>query len=67
MGDWLASLPLWWGKAIAVVFFLAIGVWAWRRPRSYIYRGAPDNHGWRDPRVWASVLKAVQILIYMAF
>jgi hypothetical protein len=67
MGDWLAGLPLWWGKVIAVAFFLAIAVWAWRRPRSYIYKDAPDNHGRRDLRVWASVLMAIQILIYLAF
>lgn len=67
MGDWLAGLPLWWGKVIAVAFFLGIAVWAWRRPRSYIYKDAPDNHGWRDLRVWASVLMAIQTLLYLAF
>ncbi len=67
MGDWLAGLPLWWGKVIATVFFLAVAVWAWRRPRSYIYRDAPDNHAWRDLRVWASVLMVIQIMIYLAF
>jgi len=67
MGDWLAGLPLWWGKVIAVVFFLAIAVWAWRRPRAYIFKGAPDDRGWRDLRVWASVAMVIQILIYMAF
>ena len=66
MDDWLASLPLWWGKVIAAVFFLAIAVWAWRRPRSYIYRGAPDDRRWRDLRVWASVLMVIQVLIYIA-
>ncbi len=67
MGGWLTGLPLWWGKVIAVAFFLAIAVWAWRRPRSYIYKDAPDNHRWRDLRVWASVLMAIQTLIYLAF
>lgn len=67
MGDWLAALPLWWGKVIAVAFFLGIALWAWRRPRSYIYNDAPDQHRWRDLRVWASVLMASQLLIYLAF
>jgi len=66
MGDWLADLPLWWGKVIAVLFFLAIAVWTWRRPKSYIHKGAPDNHGWRDLRVWATVLMVIQIFIYLA-
>ncbi len=67
MGDWLTGLPLWWGKVIAIVFFLGIGAWAWRRPRSYIYEDAPDNHRWRDLRVWASVLMVIQGLLYLAF
>lgn len=67
MGDWLAGVPLWWGKVIAVAFFLAIALWTWRRPRSYIFQDAPDNHGWRDLRVWASLLMAVQTLLYLAF
>jgi len=67
MGDWLTGLPLWWGKVIAAVFFFGIAVWAWRRPRSYIYSEAPDNHPWRDLRVWASVLMAIQFLLYLTF
>jgi hypothetical protein len=67
MGDWLSGLPLWWGKVIAVVFFVGIAVWAWRRPRSYIYQDAPGDHRWRDLRVWASVLMVIQCLLYLAF
>jgi hypothetical protein len=67
MGDWLAGVPLWWGKIIAVAFFVAIAVWAWRRPRSYIFQDAPDDHGWRDLRLWASLLMVVQTLLYLAF
>jgi hypothetical protein len=67
MGDWLSGLPLWWGKVIAIVFFVGIAVWAWRRPRSYIYQDAPSDHRWRDLRMWASVLMAIQCLLYLAF
>jgi len=67
MNDWLASLPLYWGKVVAVIAFVGIGLWAWRRPRAFIYHGAPDNKGWRDLRVWASILMAVQILVYLSF
>jgi hypothetical protein len=67
MSDWLAGLPLWWGKVIALVFFLGIAVWAWRRPRDYIYKDSPNNRRWRDLRVWATLLMAIQILLYMAF
>jgi hypothetical protein len=67
MVDWLAGLPLWWGKVIATLCFVGVAVWAWLRPRDYIYNDAPDNHRWRDLRVWASVLMVIQILIYMSF
>ena len=67
MNAWLAGIPLWWGKVIAIAFFLGIAVWAWRRPRSFIYEGAPDGHRWRDLRVWASAFMVVQVLIYLAF
>ena len=67
MTEWLAGLPLWWGKVVAVVCFVGIAIWAWRRPRSFIFEGAPDNNRWRDLRVWATVLMGVQIVIYLAF
>jgi len=67
MTDWMADLPLWWGKVVAVVCFFGMAIWAWRRPRSFIFEGAPDNHRWRDLRVWASVLMGIQIVIYLAF
>ena len=67
MADWLASIPLWWGKVVAVVAFVGIAVWAWFQPRRFVLKGAPDNRNWRDLRVWASILMAIQIVIYLSF
>ncbi len=67
MIDQLAELPLWWGKVVAVICFVGIAIWAWLRPRSFIFEDAPDNNRWRDLRVWASVLMGIQIVIYLAF
>jgi len=67
MGDWLAGLPLVWGKIMAVIAFFGMTIWAWRRPKSFIYQGAPDSSKWRDLRVWASILMVVQIVIYLSF
>ena len=67
MGAWLAGLPLVCGKIIAVFAFIGITIWAWRRPKSFIYQGAPDSHRWRDLRVWASILMVIQIVIYLSF
>lgn len=67
MAEWLAGVSLVWGKVVAVILFVGIAVWAWRRPRDFIFRGAADAHGWRDLRVWASILIAVQIAVYLTF
>jgi len=67
MPEWLAGLPLYWGKVIAVVGYIGMIIWAWFRPRSFIFHGAPDNRKWRDLRIWASVLLGIQILIYLSF
>ncbi len=67
MSDWLAGLSLVWGKIVAVIAFVGIAIWAWMRPKSFIFQGAPDSHRWRDLRVWASILIAVQIVIYLSF
>lgn len=67
MSDWLANLSLTWGKIIAVIAFVGMAFWTWRRPRSFIFQGAPDSHRWRDLRLWASILIAVQIVIYLSF
>ena len=67
MSEWLAELPLVWGKVVAVVAFVGIAVWAWKRPKSFVYQGAPDSKRWRDLRLWASILMVVQIVIYLSF
>lgn len=67
MNEWLEHLPLVWGKIIAVITFAAMAVWAWFRPRSFIYQDAPDNRRWRDLRIWASIFMGIQVLIYLYF
>ena len=67
MSDCLASLSLEWGKVIAIFAFVGVAAWAWMRPRRFIFQGAPDTSRWRDLRVWASILLAVQIIIYLSF
>jgi len=61
------KIPLFWGKVVAIIFFLAVILWAWRRPRAYVFEGAPDQRGWRDLRIWATLLLIVQIALYLIF
>ncbi len=67
MSEWLAGLPLYWGKVIAVAGYIGMIFWVWVRPKSFIFHEAPDNRRWRDLRIWASVLLGIQILIYLSF
>jgi len=67
MYEWLASLPLFWAKIISVAGFVGMIIWAWFRPRNFIFQGAPDGRTWRDLRIWASLLMVIQILLYLSF
>jgi hypothetical protein len=67
MAEWLQGISLAWGKIMAMIFFGGMIVWAWFRPRSYIFAGAPDQKKWRDLRVWATVLLGVQFVLYIVF
>ncbi len=67
MNEWLMSLSLVWGKVIAIIAFVGIAAWTWMRPKSFIFQGAPDSSKWRDLRVWATILMAVQVVIYLSF
>jgi len=67
MYEWLAGVPLFWGKIIAVAGFAGMIVWAWVRPRHFIFEDAPDRRTWRDLRIWASLLMVIQIVIYLTF
>jgi hypothetical protein len=67
MYQWLTDLPLYWGKVIAIAGFAGMIIWAWLRPKSFIFMGAPDKRWWRDLRIWATVLLLIQIIIYASF
>ncbi len=67
MDEWLKSIPLYWGKITAVAAFVGIIIWAWFRPKKYIFQGAPDQRWWRDLRIWTTVLLGLQIVIYLSF
>ena len=67
MSEWLAGIPLFWGKIVAVIFFVGMSIWAWFRPRQYIYEDSPDEKRWRDLRIWATVLLSIQVVLYAVF
>ena len=67
MFEWLNNIPLFWGKIIAAIFFLVMIIWAWFRPKSFIFHQAPNTSRWRDLRIWASIFLGFQVVIYLIF
>ncbi len=67
MNEFLQGLPLWSAKIGSLIIFGIVLVVVWRVPRSFIFNGAPDTSRWRDLRVWATLLIALQLLIYTVF
>ncbi|MGV7927879.1 MAG: hypothetical protein AB2L13_03060 [Spirochaetota bacterium] len=67
MFDWIHGLPLWTAKLGAVLLFAGVLATVWSLPKEFVYFGAPDRARWRDLRVWATVLLAVQCGIYYVF
>ncbi|MGI9325013.1 MAG: hypothetical protein ACR2PZ_07325 [Pseudomonadales bacterium] len=59
--------PRWWANAITVLMFLCIAAAVFLIRRASIMRTAPDQAGWRDIRIWAVVLIAVQLGLYVVF
>lgn len=67
MFEWIHGLPLWASKAGAMVIFGSVLAVVWSLPKDFVYFGAPDRGRWRDLRLWATILLAVQCGIYYVF
>jgi len=63
----LGSLPVTWANYLSIVGFLFLGLLVWLIPRKLIYSGADDDAIWRDIRIWATVLIALQLALYTVF
>ncbi len=62
-----AQFPLWWASLFTIGLFLLIAILVWLIPIKEVLSDAPDKAGWRDLRLWASALIAVQLMIYYLF
>lgn len=67
MRDILSTLPLWYAKIAAMAIFLGVLLVAWLLPRSFVMADAPDTKAWRDLRIWATILTAIQLVLYCIF
>ncbi|MBN1551679.1 hypothetical protein JW979_09425 [bacterium] len=67
MNEWLNDFPIFWSKIVATLTFAGGVLWTWIRPKSFIFKDAPDEKKWRDLRIWITVIMISQIVIYLYF
>ena len=63
----LSDLPVAWANYLSILGFLILGTLVWLVPRKVIFSEAPDQSRWRDMRLWASILIAMQLVLYTTF
>ena len=63
--NWLASLPMSVAMGCALGLYAIAVVWVWRLKKEFVFRGAPDNRGWRDLRVWATIVVIPYVMVYI--
>jgi len=63
----LSTLPVAWANYLSILGFLVLGTLVWLIPKKVIFTEAPDQSRWRDMRLWASVLIAMQLALYTLF
>lgn len=66
MSAWITTVPRVISVLVALATCIAAVVWAWTRSKDYVYEGAPDRQSWRDLRIWAAIMIAIQIVLYLA-
>ena len=59
------ALPVAWALPLTFVAFAVLIALIWALPRASILKDAPDGAGWRDLRIWATVLVCFQLGIYL--
>ena len=63
--QWAAGLSDGTVRALFVAFFALTLVFVLLQKREYVYRDAPDQARWRDLRIWAVGILAIQTVIYL--
>ncbi|XOV83154.1 MAG: hypothetical protein ACFHXK_20165 [bacterium] len=63
----LSTLPVAWANYLSILGFLILGALVWLIPKRIIFTEAPDQSRWRDMRLWASALIAMQLALYTLF
>ena len=63
----MIDLPVAWANYISMGIFIFLGCLVWIVPKKAILADQPETDRWRDLRIWAMVLIALQLGIYWVF
>ncbi|MCA9103242.1 MAG: hypothetical protein R3C10_14765 [Pirellulales bacterium] len=63
----LDAAPMWVAQACAVGLFVVAGLAVCVLRRNFVYLGAPDQHRWRDLRIWSLLLLLPYIAVYLVW
>ena len=63
----ISNLPVAWANYISIFGFVLLAILIWSIPLPKIFADATDHSRWRDIRIWASGLIALQVSIYILF
>lgn len=67
MLDFVYNLPLYSAKIAAAVIFGLILLLIWSLPEKFVWSGSVDRAKWKDLRLWATLLTAIQMALYWIF
>lgn len=67
MFEFLAEAPLYYAKIGAVALFASLAALIWLLPRSYVYAEDAQITPLRNLRLWATLLLALQLILYWIF
>jgi hypothetical protein len=63
----LTAIPMWGVRAIVLGLLAALAVWALTLPADYAFKGSPKRVWYRDVRIWAVIVIALEMIPYLVF
>lgn len=58
------NIPIGLVTLFAMALFASIGIACWTLGREQVFMDAPDRNRWRDLRLWATLIIAIQLGLY---
>ena len=63
----MTAIPMWGVRLIVLGFLAGLGVWSLTLPADYAFQGAPQRAWYRDVRIMALIVIAIEMIPYLVF